>query len=29
VPLVADSPAFFGGQNQPVPPRDQTVSLTC
>ena len=29
VPLVADSPAFFGGQNQPVPPRNQTVSLTC
>jgi hypothetical protein len=29
VPLVADSPAFFGGQNQPVPPRDQMVSLTC
>jgi hypothetical protein len=29
VPLVADSPAYYGGQNQPVPPRDQTVSLTC
>lgn len=29
VPLTADSPAYFGGQNQPVPPRDQTVSLTC
>jgi hypothetical protein len=25
----ADSPGYFGGQNQPVPPRDQTVSLTC
>jgi hypothetical protein len=29
VPLVADSPAYYGGQNQPVPPLDQTVSLTC
>ncbi len=29
VPLTADSPGYFGGQNQPVPPRDQTVSLTC
>ncbi len=29
VPVAADSPGYFGGQNQPVPPRDQTVSLTC
>lgn len=29
VPVSADSPGYFGGQNQPVPPRDQTVSLTC
>jgi hypothetical protein len=29
VPAVADSPAYYGGQNQPVPPPDQTVSLTC
>jgi len=29
VPIAADSPGYFGGQNQPVPPRDQTVSLTC
>jgi hypothetical protein len=29
VPVSADSPAFFGGQNQPIPPRNQTVSLTC
>ena len=22
-------PGLFGGQNQPVPPENQTVSLTC
>ena len=27
--VAADSPGYFGGQNQPVPPRNQTVSLTC
>ncbi len=29
VPVSANSPGYFGGQNQPVPPPNQTVSLTC
>jgi hypothetical protein len=29
VPAGATGPGTFGGQNQPVPPANQTVSLTC
>lgn len=29
VPAIVSSPGNLGGQDQPVPPRGQTVSLTC
>jgi hypothetical protein len=29
ISATASAPGLFGGHNQPVPPADQTVSLTC
>lgn len=29
ISATASGPGLFGGQNQPVPPANQTVSLTC